>query len=302
MQEESLNTIIERVNELIINSPPVQAKEKVKTFYAPTAAMPNEICRVSPFFPLKRQDPRKREYLRNEVITDNAWGKLLFTGPRLTTYEEDILLAILSILDDPSKRTTGKFGELDSYAYSGSLLPILKLAGLKSCGKNYKRVKTACGLLMSSFLELQSYSYVEGVRKVKSTILTNMIMFYGEEEDKHTIVVNPFFYRLYKRGNYSLLDIEKRLKIKSNIGKCLYRFVVSQDSWKGHYLTLADAINLNKNIENKIKKNQLVRAIKELIQYKILDEKSKIVKDMVILKKHPLLNSQKRNRVSPHGV
>lgn len=280
-----LLAVIDRMSEKIkADATDALAKKEMEV---PTALVPNQICRVSPFFPLERKETGRRNYLEEEIIIQNAWGRIVFMGPRLSTYEEDVLLAILAIINDPEKRKMGKFGDIDTYVYSGSLLPILKLAGFSRCKESYKRVRRACKLLMGSFLTLETYKYENGVRKISSTTMTNMVMFYREENSEYTIAINPFFYNLYIRGNFALLDVERRNKIKSCIGKSLYRFAISQQhSWRGHFITLAEALNINPDIPPFKKRERIKGVIKELVKLKILSEKSRIDGDVVFIERH----------------
>jgi hypothetical protein len=72
--------------------------------WTPIAPMPTDMCRVSPFFPMARQKLGDRPFIRDMVITSSSWGEIKYTGPKLSTYEEDVLMALLSILDQASHR------------------------------------------------------------------------------------------------------------------------------------------------------------------------------------------------------
>jgi hypothetical protein len=37
-------------------------------------------------------------------IMENAWGKIKFSGPKLSIYEEDVLMAILALLNNINNR------------------------------------------------------------------------------------------------------------------------------------------------------------------------------------------------------
>ncbi len=290
--------IIKRCLDKSKSETPIKTKKK-KELWPPSAAIPNEICRVSPFFPLEKKEIKKRIYLKKKAIVDNAWGKLIYSGFKLTTYEEDILLAILSLLDDPGKRTLTKVGNMETFMYKGPIAPIIKLAGLTRCKTSYDFVLNTCELFMSSILELQIFknSPTNDQKEIAYRTITNiMILVHDDKEkNKHTFIINPFFYNLYRKGNFSIFDIKKRLSIKSNIGKSLYRFVISQEKdWKGHYLTLSNALNINENIPNFKKKDRIKTAIKELIALKILSNKSNITNNIATVIKHPLSNSKKK--------
>lgn len=64
---------------------------------------PTDMTRCSPFFPMNPNDLGQRLYLENYLITSANWGEIRYTGPQLSTYEEDVLLALLAILDSQSQ-------------------------------------------------------------------------------------------------------------------------------------------------------------------------------------------------------
>lgn len=74
----------------------------------PMAPLPTDMCRVSPFFPLAKRDLTERSYIKDMVITDGAWGRIKYSGSQLSTYEEDILMAVLSLLDGAENKTITK--------------------------------------------------------------------------------------------------------------------------------------------------------------------------------------------------
>lgn len=283
---DTLEDIFKRISNKIENT---KDEKPIKDLWLPTATVPNEICRVSPFFPLQNNQLSKRLYLKDEVIVENAWGRIVYSGPQLSVYDEDVLLALLAILSDPSKRKLTKVENVDTYKYEGSLLPIVRLAGLTKCKNNYDFVKSSCRTMMSSVFEIQTFYYKDGIKKTKSRILTNIMIFIHNDEktNKHTFIINPYFFDLFTKGNFALIDIERRNRIKGNIAKSLYRFAIShQSTWKGHFLTLADAINLNKELPNYIKRHKIKKAIEELKKLKLLSDQSSINGDLVTICKH----------------
>lgn len=60
---------------------------------------PTDMTRVSPFFPLNpRAKTAKRPILDEEVITTGSWGQIRYTGRQLSTYDEDVLLSLLILM------------------------------------------------------------------------------------------------------------------------------------------------------------------------------------------------------------
>ena len=87
------------------------------------------------------------------------------------------------------------------------------------------------------------------------------------------------------------MDVTKRMGIKGVIAKSLYRFVQSQREnpvFAGHFLTLADALNMDREQLPKQLRRQLKTAIGELIRQGILMKKSGFVDtDILRLERTP---------------
>ena len=240
------------------------------------ANVPTDICRVSPFFPLRQQDMAHRPLLRGLVITESPWGKILYSGAKLSTYEEDVLYAILSLLNSPENRTITEIDGAPTYTYRGPLRPILRLLGYEKTGKeNYKRILSAIELMQMSSLRIEIKARTSrGKHKLKSVSMSNMISFakWDEEEKELRVTVNPYFYEIYMAGHCTLIDLKTRSKLKSPVAKSLMRFVEShQDAtWVGNMYKLAQSLNLDLNQPAYEIKRTLKAAITSLITQKVL--------------------------------
>jgi hypothetical protein len=53
------------------------------------------------------------------IIMKNAWGEIQFYGPKLSTHEEDVLMAILALLNNADKRSETTIDGQDTYTYKG---------------------------------------------------------------------------------------------------------------------------------------------------------------------------------------
>ena len=67
--------------------------------WLPVCPMPTDLCRISPFFPINRNEIKERAFIEDMIIMKSAWGEIQFCGPKLSTYEEDVLMAILALLN-----------------------------------------------------------------------------------------------------------------------------------------------------------------------------------------------------------
>lgn len=228
---------------------------------------PIDLCRISPFFPVNRRFIKERQYIRNVVIAKTAWGEIIYSGLILTTYEEDVLLALLSVME--SNKVETEHDGKKTFRYVGPILPILKALGYRSSGQeNYKHVMDSLRILSSVVIEL----------KVKKSFYIAPLVFelkLDGETKELSVSLNPYFHEVFQLNAYTLIEMEKRMKIGVPIGKALYRFVSSQrDGWHGHYMTLAKVLNLGIQRPNFRIRDDIRTAIRILVSEKILSKRS----------------------------
>ncbi len=279
---------------------------------------PTDMTRVSPFFPMKPNLLGHREFLQDYLITSANWGEIRYTGPKLSTYEEDALMVLLAILeqqsqykhqtftyeaateyDDSTGRYENKTHFVDqeikgatrkTYTYRGPAWPLLRLLGYDKPGKDaYKRLVRSLKLLTVAGVELAVAARTKtGKRKIRYTTMSSMLsnVAWDEEKKELSATINPFFYETYFAGRVTLLDVQKRVAISGSIAKCLYRFVQSHSPkeplWTGHFLTLADALNMDREQPAKEIKRALKVAINELIAQGILTKQSRIIREDIV--------------------
>lgn len=255
---------------------------------------PTDMTRCSPFFPLNARELGKRDFLRDFIITSAGWGEILYTGPRLSTYEEDSLMVLLAIVETQNEHK--EITEIESqrtYTYRGPALPILRLLGYeKPNKKDYTRMIKSLELMTVAGVKLSVAGGKTKNGKQKAPRITSMSSMlsnvkWDEEKKELSATVNPFFYETYMAGTITLYDIAKRLELHGVIAKALYRFVQSHRKnpvFQGHFLTLADTLNMDRDQPTKETRRQLKTAISELIKHGILTKKSKFMsQDLVIL-------------------
>lgn len=239
------------------------------------APMPTDLCRTSPFFPLAQKQMAERPLIRGMVIAKSAWGEVFYSGPKLSTYEEDVLLAILALLKNMEPDADGETG----WTYNGALRPILTAMGYKRTGKdNYRRVKEALELLAMAVVRIQT--------KRGKWELANLITRAGGDDKAATVAVtvNPYFCEMYAAGSVNLLDLAKRAELSKPVSKALHRFATShRGEWRGHFLTLAAAINLDLEHPQKELRRQVKQGMAELRKVGVLAPRSKFAADIVTL-------------------
>lgn len=278
---------------------------------------PTEMTRCSPFFPMPSYALGKREYLENYVITSASWGEIKYTGPKLSTYEEDILLVLLAVLDgqsqyrqetcvleavicgeeltevlpralhgDPSNGGATKL----TLTYKGPALPLLRLLGYaRPNKKDYERMIAALERMTVAGVKLSISAGKTKSGKCRSPHTTQMSamlsgVHWDDKEKILTATMNPFFYETYMAGRVTLMDVVKRVQLKGIIAKALYRFIQSQQQsvFTCHFLTLADALNMDREQPIKETKRQLKVAVFELIRQGVLTKKSRFVEQDIL--------------------
>ena len=108
---------------------------------------------------------------------------------------------------------------------------------------------------------------------------------WDEDTKELTATINPFFYETYLAGRVTLMDVAKRMSLKGLNAKALYRFVQSHRQnpvFVGHFLTLADALNMDREQPAKEIRRALKTAINELIRNGVLLKKSGFVDTDII--------------------
>lgn len=252
------------------------------------APVPTDQCRVSPFFPMSKNEMASREYIKKMIITSNAWGTIYYTGGKLSTYEEDILYAVLSLLSKSENQDVVEFEGQKTYRYRGPLRPILRQIGYSKTGQtNYQRVLDALDLMTATLIKMEiNARSSRGKKKIKKTSSMNMVSFsdYDHEKEELTVIINPFYYEYYLAGSCTLIDMGIRSKI-TPISKCLHRFVMSHQSnlWHGNMFTLARSLNLNLDLPTAELRKRLRASINELIKVGVLSTDSLIDGDIVVL-------------------
>ena len=239
------------------------------------APMPSDLCRVSPFFPMGKNEMAVRPFIRGLAITKSAWGEVTYTGPKLSTFEEDVLLAVLALLKTVEPTGDGK----PAWNYTGPLRPILTAMGYTTTGKrNYERIKAALELLAVAGVKLQT-------KRGKWAMSTMLTWAAGDDKTSDlSVTVNPYFAEMYAAGSVNLLDLAKRAELSRPVSKALHRFATShRGDWRGHFLTLAAAINLDMDKPQKELRRQIKQAMTELRKVGVLSSRSKFAADVVTL-------------------
>lgn len=259
------------------------------------APMPRDLCRCSPFFPLNRNQLKRRDFLEKLVISQSSWGTVTYTGPRLSVYEEDVLLAVLAVLDARHRPEATTEDGKQAFTYKGPTRPLIQALGYKHPSKDhYARFHRALELLTATALTIKT--------KGGSWAMTNIVAAaFGQGEDI-SITVNPYFHEMYATGSVTLLDVSTRLKLSGEVAKALHRFISSHRDprWQGHFLTLAGALNLDVSQEAFRVRDQIRKAITALVKAGVLDGRASGIKgDLATLARTKIALEGKSKKALP---
>ncbi|KFD59889.1 hypothetical protein M514_27937 [Trichuris suis] len=295
----------------------VEAAGPEQVSLAQWCGFPTDMTRCSPFFPMRNNELGERRFLRNYIITSANWGEIRYTGPQLSIYEEDSLMALLAVLDGKSQyrkdgfvcdlpekfnRELGGFDDVPvvfkdpedapietrkTYTYKGPALPLLRiLYGQRTPSKkDYVRLVDSLKLMTVAGCDLSISTGKTKTGKRRAPRITQMSamlagVHWDDKKKELTATINPFFYETYLAGRVTLMDVAKRMSLKGLNAKALYRFVQSQRQnpvFVGHFLTLADALNMDREQPAKKIRQLLKAAINELIRQGVLMKKSGFV-------------------------
>jgi len=195
--------------------------------------LPLFFMETSPFIPNK---PGPKAKLKEKVVIENRFGRIILTGEELVVFDEDILLAILC--------TKKKIINGDYY-YITSLRELAKLTGTVWRGaKNNastgqiigsstsKQLLQSLNRLWNTGLIIQNHSTQRDYRlkfieflDTPSFDKNGEMMFAKGEKEQLRIRISKEFLHLYSTSKIYTIRLEDRIKIKDLIGKALYRYI-----------------------------------------------------------------------------
>jgi len=118
------------------------------------AFIPTPMARISPFFPMS---DREKAHRPQEVISvGTSWGKMEVSGPKLSIFDEDVLLAALALLMGTRRpEKTQMPGGWPTYTLRTSLYTLCKYLNLKPGKRTYKYIEGAIKRLTGTVTTLE---------------------------------------------------------------------------------------------------------------------------------------------------
>lgn len=265
----------------------VQVKEEIeqhileitgKPHQLKLAFMPSSMARTSPFFIMGKQEMKDRPVYQDLVI-ENNWGRITISGPKLSIYDESILLALLVL---------ARKHKADDFRTT--LSELCEIMGISRGKSQYNAIAAALKRLTKVTLDTELFKADSSRKEVSRWIIGHIV----DEADMETeagkirVRISPSFLTIYAANLATGLDVEKRARLKGDTARALYRFLKTH-TFNGpapfHLLTLAHAVNLNTDQPLFEVRKQLRTALSELKK----DEHLKVWRidknDMVFLTK-----------------
>ena len=246
----------------------------------PFAPLPSDLARCSPFFPMDKKSLSVRPYADEILITKGPWGTITFSGKKLSTLEESALLAILAAIDGQREKQLEDVGKRMANAYTGPILPLLKLMGITGGKANYERFLESLNLLQGCRIKIETKDTVYSVG--------SPVAFYCHDKDSKAIkiVLSPYFLEMFAAGRVALLDVLRRAALPGEISKALFRFVESHRGreWTGHFLTLSAALNMDVDQPHFRLREQIKKALAALKKARVIGPRSCLKGDVVYIR------------------
>ena len=200
------------------------------------AFMPTTMARTSPFFPMPKHSTKDRPSYQNFII-ENRWGRITVSGPKLSIYDESVLLALLVLA---KKHKSERFQT--SYSELCDMMNVTR-------GVNpYRAIKDSLKRLAGAVVDTELYDS-EASRKVIESITGVMVTHVRQQEQTSAvdIEISPYFLSLYGANLTTSLDVTERSKLKGDVTKALYRFIQTHRPGAVPFglMTLCHGINLN---------------------------------------------------------
>ncbi|MDY0300847.1 MAG: hypothetical protein RBQ99_04575 [Trichlorobacter sp.] len=251
-------------------------KKQAKQLCLPTP-YPTDLTRCSPFFPVKyslKNLPTRVRYLRNIPLVENSWGTLMYSGPELTTHHEDLLLALLYLVQKPELGERCERDGHETRKYTGSLRKLLVTTGcMRPAASDYDRAFEMLKDLASAVASISN-------KKGKCVAFSTLISGGSRDDETFSVTLSPEFLKAHN-NSMSYQDLACRMQIKSLIGKALFRFMSGQSKgWSGSLEVLYAALGLKSGYESK---RGLLKAISELKKLQILTKTSGVTSKSVHL-------------------
>lgn len=247
--------------------------------------LPHQLAKTSIFFPMSDRELKEENRHISKIEHETGWGKVIIEGIKLAVFEEDILLAMLSLLkDNPSKLKSEAALETN----------INKIVNMLYGARGYSKRNEQVILRALKHFEQVSFDFIlgnwkkHGKERLKVEELYsvgNIISAYhyntGSKELK--IYFNPHFLAFFLQSMLTTINLSLRRNLKKDGSKALLRFLEAHtDPGRMHMLTVLNAINYNVDQPMHMLRWRIKSFIAELKKHGILGKKTSLSNEDVV--------------------
>lgn len=242
--------------------------------------IPNQMAKTSIFFPISKKDQSLEHRLISKIEQVTPWGQFTITGVKLSILDEDVLLALISLIKtDPFKPSD------NGYLLETNMKKILHILYGRE-GYSQKNESVILGSLQRFSLIGFELKIGEWRKKGKERLKAERILYIGgilndyhykgiENQKKLKIYFNSSFIKYLLQSQITYMDINIRRKLKKEGSKALYRFLSTHTQPNSmHLLTVLSAINWNTKQPLYTLRKQLKNILKELRDHKLIGTKT----------------------------
>jgi hypothetical protein len=191
------------------------------------ARAPNDLCRISPWFPVNRNQPIEDVHLKIET----SWGKIIIDGPMLNLVDEDVFYSLLFLRD-----------QYGTDSFITSIHEICEVRRVKPNSQQYESIWKSLYKLNDTRLIIMGHRF---------RLRGHLILLIGDDIEKQRVAfqLNKTLVDSFNKATgWTKIDLEFRRSLKGSISKCLYRFVSSHESFYKGGLFCVDLVKLCKAI------------------------------------------------------
>ena len=256
--------------------------------------IPHEMAKVSIFFPMSDQELRSDRRIMQKIEAESKWGRAVVRGVKLSIFEEDVFLALLTLARTDLNPTNTEL-LLDT-----SLPKIAKFLYSSKDGynqKTYKSISQAIQNLGLINFTISLYTSEGTIKKVgREVSVSSIIQSYIFNADGNSLRIkfNPDFFLYLGNSNLTSINFSLRRHLKKAGSKALLRFLAThRNPGKMQMLTVLNAINFNTKQPLYTLRRFLKNFIIELKAHGVLGPKTKLYPDdlvyfdIITRKNHP---------------
>ena len=256
--------------------------------------IPHEMAKVSIFFPMSDQELRSDRRILQKIETESKWGRAVVRGVKLSIFEEDVFLALLTLA------RTGLNPTNTELLLDTSLPKIAKFLYSSKDGynqKTYKSISQAIQNLGLINFTISLYTSEGTIKKIgREVSVSSIIQSYVFNADGNSLRIkfNPDFFLYLGNSNLTSINFSLRRHLKKAGSKALLRFLAThRKPGKMQMLTVLNAINFNTKQPLYTLRRFLKNFIVELKAHGILGPKTKLYPDdlvyfdIITRKNHP---------------